>query len=203
MRSQNQLLNFRTIFCEKVWEKFYSVKLLLTSGCKSFTGFVRKDLNFIVDRLTGWTEKQWNIFKKSCFPACVIKLIRTSSRQHKRAQILNAEIGKLNLLSKLQQSFINKFSQNCVLGVQWSFFRRKILGVFQDSQQNHSWWSFQTSYCTILNAHLRRSFFGKFFRSKSCDFKNETFGWCYQKWHQLHMSTDTSEKIGVQLSRNY
>ena len=37
---------------------------------------------FIVDTLTGWTEKQWNFFKKVVFPACVIQLISTSSRQH-------------------------------------------------------------------------------------------------------------------------
>ena len=116
-----------------------------------------------------------NHFQKSCFPACVIKLIRTSSKQHKRAQILNAENGKLILLSKLQQSFINKFSQSCVLSVQWSFFGKKILGVFQDSERNLPRWCFQISYCTSLNAHLRRSFFGKTFPIEILWFQDALF----------------------------
>ena len=114
-------------------------------------------------------------FQKSCFPPCVIKLIHTSSKQHKRAQIFNAENGKLILLSKLQQSFINKFSQICVLSVQWSFFGKEILGVFQDSERNLPWWFFQTSYCTSLNAHLRRSFFGKYFPIEVLWFQDALF----------------------------
>ena len=146
--------------------------------------------------------KTLKLFQRSCFPPFVIKRIRASSRKHKRAQILNAENGKLILLSKLQQSFINKFSKSCVLGVQWIFFRKKILEVFQDSERNLSWWCFQTRYCTSLNAHLRRSFFGKFFRSKSCDFKTEIFGWCLHKWIELNVSTDPLGKNAVQTSWN-
>ena len=174
LRSQNQvLLVLRITIGEKVFEKVFFDKHLLTAGCKNFAGFVGKDLNF-PRRQTYWLEgntkkSSKKLFSGLCYQTDSYKFKTT----YKRARNLNAETGKLILLSKFQQSFINKFSQSCVPGVQWSFFRKKILGVFQDSERNLSWWCFQTSCCKALNAHLRRSFFGQFFRSKSCDFKTE------------------------------
>ena len=130
---------------------------------------------FVVDRLTVRTENNETFSKKSFSDLCYQTDSYKFKTTYKRARILNAETGKLILLSKFQQSFINKFSQSCVLGVQWSFFWKKILGVFQDSERNLSWWFFQTSYCTSLNAHLRRSFSGKTFPIEILWFQDALF----------------------------
>ena len=149
-------------FCQKRFELLLSTDLL--GGRKNDETFSKK------------------LFSVVCYQTDSFKFKTT----YKRAQKLNAENGKLILPSKLQQNFINKFFESCVLDVQWSFLRKKILGVIQDSERNHFWWWFQTSYCTSLKAHLRRSFFGKTFPIEFLWFQEGSF------WQVLSEVTWTS-----------
>ena len=137
--------------------------------------FSEKIWTFIVARLTGWTEKQWNFFKKVVFRLLSSNWFVQVQDNIKEHKFWTQKRGNWFCFCELKQSFINKFSQNCVLSVQWSFFGMKILGVFQDSERNLPRWCFQISYCTSLNAHLRRSFFGKTFPIEILWFQDALF----------------------------
>ena len=67
-------------------------------------------------------EKYWKrTLRKKIFSGLFSKLIRTSSKEHIWAQILNDKNGNF-FLFRLKQRFVDKISQSWCLNVQWSFW---------------------------------------------------------------------------------